>query len=169
MDDIIKNLLEDVRPFEPSSIGLADCLMVGEFLVHPEPEEPSVCQVCLDFLDGLTDGLDFEQRVEKDICDDNLRVDVGLPDDRIEWWAQTMNDGEVDMTVNLSDEVVFRDQLVRYRPWCGLVRSCRLAMCARYMVDSPSCSKAMTVHTYHFPFSSVPITMSPGQRICSVI
>lgn len=113
MDDVVKNLLKDVRPGEPSPVGLADRRMVRDFLVHSEPEEPSVRQVCLDFFDGLADGSDVEQRAEEDDFDEDLRIDAGLPGVRIEWCAQTMDDGEVDMAVDLADEMVFRDQLVQ--------------------------------------------------------
>lgn len=77
-DDVIKNLSEDVRPVEPPSICLADRRMVRHFLVHPEPEEPSVRQVRLDLFDGLADGPDIEQRIEEDYLDDDFEVDAGL-------------------------------------------------------------------------------------------
>ncbi len=153
VDDVVKNLFEDIRPGEPSPVGLADRRMIRDLLVHPEPEEPSVREIRLDLFDGLADGPDVEERAEKDDLDEDLWVDAGLPGVRIERRAQAVDDGEVDMAVDLADEMVFRDQLVQRGR--GVDRFMALGDVGSVHDDSPSCSEAVAVHTYRFPFSSV--------------
>ena len=111
--DVLEDLLENVLPFEAAPIGLTNRRMVGHLLVNPEPEEPAIGEVRLDLFHRLADGTDIEQRAEEDDLDDDLGVDARLSGVRVQWRAKAVHDREIDVAVELSDEVVLRDQLVQ--------------------------------------------------------
>ena len=90
-------------------IGLADRRMVGHLLVDAETEEPSIGEVRLNLLHGLTNGTDVEQRPEED----DLGIDAGRPGVRIERGAEAVDDREIDVAVEFSDEMIPGDQLVQ--------------------------------------------------------
>ncbi len=94
-------------------IGLADCRMVGHLLVDAETEEPTIGEVRLNLLHGLTHGTDVEQRPEENDLDDDLGIDAGRPGVRIKRGAEAVDDREVDVAVKFSDEMILRDQLVQ--------------------------------------------------------